>query len=74
MYIKVFVTPKSKRESVRKVSDTKLKMTVKEPAEQNAANRRVLELVATHYCVPVSKVRIISGHHSPSKMFSVDTD
>ena len=72
MYIKVVVTAGAKREILRRLSDTKLAISVTEPAKQNLANRRVVALVATHFGVPVAKVRIISGHHSPSKMLSVD--
>lgn len=72
MYVKVLVTPGAKRETFRAVSETKLEIAVKEPAEQNAANRRVLELVAAHYGVRTADVRLISGHHSGSKMVSVD--
>lgn len=73
MYVKVLVTASAKRERVTRASNTKLKISVTEPAKQNLANRRVIALVAGHFNVPVRNVRIISGHHSPSKMLSVDT-
>ncbi len=72
MYVKVVVTPGAKRESVTPTGDAKLAVAVKEPAAQNLANRRVVEVVAIHFGVPASRVRIISGHHSRSKMLSVD--
>ena len=74
MYVKVLVIPGAKREELLAESETKLYVSVREPAEHNAANRRVLTLVAAHYGVPPGKVRIISGHHAPSKMLSVDLD
>ena len=74
MYIKVTVTAKAKRESLVATSKDKLRIAVTEPAKQNLANRRVRELVARHCGAPLSKVKIISGHHSPSKMLSVDSD
>ncbi len=46
-------------------------MTVKEPAERNLANQRVRELLATQYEIDVKAVRIVSGHHSGSKIFDV---
>ena len=51
-----------------------VEVAVKEKAERNLANRRVIELVAKHLKVPAGKIRIISGHHSPSKMLSIDLD
>lgn len=74
MYIKVTVTAGAKRESLKVKSKDKLLISVTEPAKQNLANRRVRELVALHCTVPLGKVRIISGHHSPSKMLSVDIE
>ena len=56
---------------MRKTRDH-FEISVREAAERNLANGRVLELVARHFKLPVGKVRIISGHHSPSKILSVD--
>jgi uncharacterized protein YggU (UPF0235/DUF167 family) len=72
MYIKVRVTAGAKRELVEKVSFDHYDISVREPAERNMANTRIRELVAHELGVPLGKVRIISGHHSGSKMLSVD--
>jgi uncharacterized protein YggU (UPF0235/DUF167 family) len=72
MYIKVKVIAGAKKELVKKLSNTSYVLSVKEPALQNRANARVVALIATECNVPVNKVRIINGHHSPSKMLSVD--
>ena len=47
-------------------------ISVKEKAERNMANTRVLALVARHFKVPISSVRIINGHHHPSKLLVVE--
>jgi uncharacterized protein YggU (UPF0235/DUF167 family) len=44
---------------------------VKEPAEQNRANARVIELLARHLSIPPKRIRIIAGHRSPNKSFSI---
>ncbi|OGG47007.1 hypothetical protein A2671_00485 [Candidatus Kaiserbacteria bacterium RIFCSPHIGHO2_01_FULL_49_13] len=72
MYIKVFVTPGAKKELVERTSDTQFEISVREPAERNLANRRVVQLIAREFSLPEGKVRIISGHRSGSKMLSVD--
>lgn len=71
MYVKVRVTPKTKKESVEKISELLFEMAVKEPAERNLANHRVRELLALQYGIDVNAVRIVSGHHSGSKIFDV---
>ncbi len=72
MYISVRVVAGAKQESVEVLPKGRLKICVKAPAERNLANHRVRELVAAHLQVPLSEVRLLSGHTSPSKIFSVD--
>lgn len=71
MYIKVRVSAGAKKEVFTNVDKDLFLVAVKEPAEQNLANRRVLELVALHFGIEAKQIRIISGHHSPSKIFSI---
>lgn len=71
MYIRVRVSAGAKKESFRKLSEDTFLIAVKEPAEQNRANDRVLNLVATHFGIPTKQIRIISGHHSPGKLLSL---
>jgi len=74
MYIKVKITPNAKKESLEKISDDHFNISVKEKAERNMANNRIIELIAGHFGVSSSAVRIINGHHSSSKMLSVRKD
>ena len=74
MYIKVKVFPGSKKQLFVETADLRFEARIKEPAERNLANGAVRELVAGHYGVPIGKVRLISGHQSPSKIFSVEND
>jgi uncharacterized protein YggU (UPF0235/DUF167 family) len=74
MYIKVKVFPDQKKESFVETGSLRYEALVKAPAERNLANEAVLELVARHFSVSVGKVRIVSGHHSPSKILSIPDD
>ncbi len=71
MYIKVKVQAGSKTESFEKIIGDSFKIKVKEKAERNLANVRVKYLLARHFNLPENKIRLISGHHSPNKIFSV---
>ena len=73
MYIKVRVNAGSKRESLVKTTTGKFEVAVRAPAERNLANRRVKELIASHFKLPTDQVRLISGHRSPSKIFSLSS-
>lgn len=70
MYIHIRIKTKQKIESITKLSDTKFEVSVKEEAKQNRANTRMIELVKEYF--KTNKVKIVSGHHSPSKLLSVE--
>lgn len=71
MYIHVKVVAGAKAERVEEVDATHLAIWVTEPAERNLANSRVVELIRKHFPA-AGKIRIVSGHHSPSKLLSVE--
>lgn len=70
MYIHVKVKAGNKREELRVKSPTQFEIDVREPAKQNQANTRVLEILRAHF--GHTKIRIINGHNSPSKLVSID--
>lgn len=70
MYIKVQVIPESREEAVQEKGGV-LYVSVREKAEQGAANRRMLELLRVRFGQG-KRLRIVSGHHAPHKIISVD--
>ena len=72
MFVKVRAVPAAKKESVEKKGETEFVIMVREPAERNLANKRIIELLAKQFRVSARHVRILTGHHSPTKMFSVE--
>ena len=72
MYIHVAVTADAKKESFKKKKDDHFEISVKEKAERNMANTRVLELVALHFKISKNKVRIVNGHRHPSKLLVIE--
>ena len=71
-YIHVAVIAASKKESLKKKSKDHFEISVKEKAERNMANTRVLELVALHFKISKNKVRIVNGHRHPSKLLVIE--
>jgi uncharacterized protein (TIGR00251 family) len=74
MYIKVKVSPGSKKETFEQISPDHFKISVKEPAKMNLANKRVIELIARHFGISSGKTRIVSGQRSPNKILNVDVE
>ncbi|MBI3305767.1 DUF167 domain-containing protein [Candidatus Nomurabacteria bacterium] len=71
-YVNIKVTAGARKEIFREKSPYHFEISVREKAERNMANARVLELVAGHFKVPLKKVRIVNGHRHPSKLLVVD--
>ncbi|MBX6323090.1 MAG: DUF167 domain-containing protein [Rhodospirillaceae bacterium] len=71
MYLKVKVNPGARRESVERVGPDAFAVSVREKPRDNAANRRVCEVMAAALGVPVGRVRIVRGHHAHSKIIEV---
>lgn len=71
MLIHVKVKAGSKKDSVTKKSDTSYVVCVKEEAKENMANRKMIFLIAGKLNVPTAVIRLITGHHTPSKIIEV---
>ncbi|MBP9765898.1 MAG: DUF167 domain-containing protein [Candidatus Pacebacteria bacterium] len=71
MYIKVKVKTEAKKESFEKSKkDDEFLISVKEEARNGWANERILEILKKE--LKTNNVRLVSGHTSPSKIFSID--
>lgn len=70
MLIKVRVKTGVKNDSIRKIGD-RYNIAVREKPEQNAANLKVLALLAAELGIPTKKLRITKGQHSPSKTITM---
>jgi uncharacterized protein YggU (UPF0235/DUF167 family) len=70
MFIKIKVKTGSRTEKVEKKADDLYFVSVKEEAERNLANKRVLEIMRALY--PKKSVKLVKGHHSPTKIIEVN--
>ena len=71
MHIRARVQANAKKDSIREITPAHFEVTVREKAAENRANHRTIELLAVHLGVPADKIRLVSGHHRPSKTFDV---
>jgi uncharacterized protein (TIGR00251 family) len=70
MRIQVKVKPNSRTEEVSQ-EENSFTVKVKEPAREGKANQAVIKLLADHFGVPQSQVRILSGFGSRNKTVEV---
>ncbi len=71
MIVGVRVKAGASRETQITISDKKMQIAVREPAQDNRANDRVRVMLAAHFGVPVRHVRLLRGQHHPSKLFEI---
>ena len=71
MLIHIKIHPDSKEDKIIEKNDTSFIVYTKEPAEDNRANKKMIEIVAEKFKIIKSKVRIITGHHQPSKILEI---
>jgi hypothetical protein len=71
MLIHVKIKPDSKEDKIIQKNETSFIVHVKEPAEENRANKKLIELIADKFKIVKSKVMIVTGHHQPSKILDI---
>ena len=67
----VRIKPSSKVEKAEEVDDTHFKVWVKESAKEGKANIAAIKVLAKHLGVAPSRIDIVSGHTSRSKVFEI---
>ena len=70
MKIQVKVKPNSRTEEISQKGDSFI-VKVKEWPKEGKANQAVIKLLAEHFGVPHSQVRILSGFRSRNKVIEV---
>jgi len=70
MRVQVKVKANCKTEEVSQEGNTFI-VKVKEPPKQGKANRALIKVLAEHFGVPKSQVRLISGFKSKNKAVEV---
>lgn len=71
--MKIFIKakPGSRNVKVEKISDNIFAVWVKEPAEKGKANSAILKVLSKYFKIPLSSIRIVSGHASKIKIIEI---
>lgn len=69
--IRVSVKPDSRREHVAEKGNDSFTVSVKESARGGRANRRVREILAMRFAVPVKQVVVTTGGRSRVKLVTI---
>jgi uncharacterized protein YggU (UPF0235/DUF167 family) len=71
MRVVVHVTPDSRKESIAVGKRGAIEIHVREPAQENRANKRTTVLLTRHLKVPAESVRLVAGHRAQKKTFEL---
>jgi len=71
VFLSVRVHPAARRAKVEKLGPREYKVHVTAPPEKGRANREVLEALASHLGLPVSRLRLVRGTASRIKTVAV---
>ena len=69
--IQVTVKPQAKNEEVRKIAEGEYAALVRAPAREGKANEALIALLANHFSVTKSSVKIIRGQRSRKKLVEI---
>ncbi len=72
MFVRVHAVPGARKERITKEDATTFTIFLKEPAERNMANKRIMDILALEFGVSPEHVRMLTGHRSSSKMYSIE--
>lgn len=70
MMIKVKVIPRAKKEKIEEVENV-FKVYIHEPAIENRANKKLIEMIAEHFKVKKYNINIIKGLKSREKTVEI---
>jgi len=71
MKISVMVKPNARHEDVTPQEDGTILVRVNAPPVEGRANERVIRLLAKHFGVAASRVRIVAGLHGKRKLVEI---
>lgn len=71
MKVSIKVKPSAKQEKIEDLGGNNFVVWVREPAKENKANFAVLEAIARHFGVGISRVRFVSGVKSKDKVIEI---
>lgn len=70
--IRVTVKPQAGSDEVKKISDGEYLVSVRAPARDGKANEALIELLAEHFSVRKSAIRIARGETARKKLLEID--
>jgi len=68
----IIAKPNSKQSKIEVVDERTLKVWINAPAREDAANDRLIDMLAIHFNVPPTRVRILRGATAKNKLVEIN--
>ena len=68
----VAVKPQARKEEIVRLAEGKYRVSVHAPAKEGKANEAVIELLANHFSVTKSAIRIVRGQSARRKLIEIN--
>jgi len=72
MTITVKAKPSARENKIQEIGENEYRISVTEPPVQGRANYAIIELLADHFNVSKSDVKLVSGFRSREKTFEIN--
>lgn len=73
MKVRIKIKPNSKQQSIKEEPDGGLTARLKSPPVDGKANDELVRALAGRFRVPRSRIRIVAGFSSKTKLVEIDT-
>jgi uncharacterized protein (TIGR00251 family) len=70
--LKVKVFPRAREQKIQKIKEGEYTVRVLSPPSEGKANREVIAILASHFHLPPSRVRIVKGKKSRQKIIVLE--
>ena len=70
--LRVKVQPNARRQEIRETGKHEYSVRVLAPPSEGKANKEVIKIIASHFQLPLSRVRIIKGQKSRQKLIVLE--
>ena len=71
MLIKIKTYPQARKEKIVQKTENSFEVFVKEKPEQGRVNQKLKQILAKHFGLAETKVKLIKGHKQRSKIFKI---
>lgn len=72
--LSVKVKPNARRQEIQEINEGEYRVYVLSPPSEGKANKEVIDVIASHFHLPRSRVKIVRGRKSREKIVILECD